>query len=63
MSKDQITTTRAKAAAAMKELHDLPSRVQRRAHQLQHFSLSDFVSDLWWMNMTDVDRKVLKGGK
>ena len=61
-SKDQIKASRAKAAAGMKELHDLPSR-DKRAYKLKHFNLSELVSDLWWLDKKHVDRKALTAGK
>jgi hypothetical protein len=59
MSQDEIQASRDKAAAALKELHcDRPSRDQKRAYQLQHYTLSELVSDLWWLNKRNVSRKV-----
>ena len=63
MSQDKIKDVRAKAAAAMKKLHGIPSRDEKREYQLKHFSLSELVSDLWWLHKTDVNRKALKAGK
>ena len=63
MSQDQIKASRPKAAAGMKELHDLPSRDKMRAYKLKHFNLSELVSDLWWLDKKHVDRKALTAGK
>jgi hypothetical protein len=63
MSQDQINASRVKAAAAMEELHDLPSRDKKRAYKLKNFNLSELVGYLWWLNKKDVDRKALTAGK
>jgi hypothetical protein len=48
MSQDRINAVRGTAAETMKTLYDFPSKVKKREYQLQHFSLSELVSDLWW---------------
>jgi len=63
MSRDEITASREKVAAALKELHVPCSREQKRAYQLQCYTLSELVSDLWWLNKKDVNRKVPKEGQ
>jgi hypothetical protein len=63
LSKDETSAFQAKAAPAMTELHDRPSSDQKRAYQLQHDTLSELVSDLWWVNKNGVNKKVLKGGQ
>ena len=61
MSKDEIGASRG-TAAALKELHpDRPSRDHTRAYQLQYYTLSELVSDLWWVNKTGVNNKFKKG--
>ncbi len=48
MSQDRINAVRGTAAETMKKLNDLPSKVKKREYQLQHLSLSELVSGLWW---------------
>ena len=50
LSLRQTNASRAKATAAMRELHENPSDADRRAYNLAHFNLSELVSDLWWTN-------------
>jgi hypothetical protein len=48
----------------MKELPcDRPSRDQKREYKLQYCTLSELVSDLWWVNKKDVNMKGLKKGQ
>jgi hypothetical protein len=61
MSHDDMRVSSKKAATALKQLHVHPSREEKRAHHLQYYSLSELVSDLWWLNKTAVDRKLFKG--
>jgi hypothetical protein len=57
MSKDRINAVRSTAAEAMKTPYDLPSKVKKREYQLQRFSLSELVNDLWWAKKNLANQK------
>ncbi len=57
MSKDRIDAVGDTTAAEMNKLYDLPSRVSKREYKLQQFTLSELVSDLFWENKKEVNKK------
>jgi hypothetical protein len=57
MSLDRINTVRVTTAAEMNKIYDLQSRDKKREYKLQQFSLSELVSDLWWLNNTKTNKK------
>ena len=57
MSLDHINTVRATTASEMNKLYDLQSRDKKKEYKLQQFSLSELVSDLWWINKTETNKK------
>ena len=63
MTKGSITVVRIKAAAEIEKLEGVMSREKKREYQLQEFTLSELVSDLWWTNRETALRKVSKAGK
>ena len=63
MSKAKIQAVNDAAPAVMAKLPQRPSREAKRAYKLQHFSLSELVSDLWWVSKTATNSKGLKEGK
>ena len=60
ISKDRMIDVSRTAADALKALYDHPSKEKKREYQLQHFSLSELVSDLWW-NKKKMDNRKGRG--
>ena len=57
ISKDRMVAVRLRAADALKALYDHPSKAKKREYQLQHFSLCELVSNLWWNEKKMDNRK------